>query len=312
MASPGALDPNLTLSLLPKTSFHNSWPTIPRILSLSRQKDGGGTPSKSMIVVVKCSSTSENQEAGSGGSLKSSLSNIVDKSVEELLGKEENKELLDKLNKASERVQLARKELADIERQELEAQQMRKYVNELETRASEIAECQKEVLEAKAMVEEAERSLSLSKGEKGEIAREEERWESVKAASISALVGSLAAAPIYLSKVTSSPQLLLQLGVTFASCALFGVTFRYAVRRDVDDTHLKTGASAAFAVVKGLATLSGGSPLEFNSSSFLSHAVDGAFFVFQDLFIFTFAAVSLDFCFKMRFISPFPLEKDQN
>uniref|UniRef100_A0A803N7B1 Uncharacterized protein n=1 Tax=Chenopodium quinoa TaxID=63459 RepID=A0A803N7B1_CHEQI len=59
------------------------------------------------------------------------------------------------------------------------------------------------------------------------------------------------------------------------------------VRRDIDDTHLKTGAAGAFAVVKGLATLYGGSPLEFNSTSFLSHVVDGAFFVFQDLFIFT-------------------------
>ncbi|CAO2819325.1 unnamed protein product [Amaranthus hypochondriacus] len=240
-------------------------------------------------------------ENGNGnGSLKNSLSNIVDKRVEELLGKEENKELLDKLNKASERVEIARQELAEIERQELEAQQMRKYINELEKRASQIAECQDEVLEARAMVEEAERSLSMNMEKRGEISREEERWESVKAASISALVGTLAAAPIYLSKVTSGSELLLQLGVTFASCALFGVTFRYVVRRDLDDSHLKSGASAAFAVVKGLATLSGGSPLELNTESFISHAVDGGFLVLQDLFIFTFAAVSLDFCFKTR------------
>lgn len=105
------------------------------------------------------------------------------------------------------------------------------------------------------MVEEAERSLSINMEEKGEISREEERWESVKAASVAALVGTLAAAPIYLTKVTSSIELLLPLGVTFASCALFGVTFRYAVRRDLDDSHLKSGASAAFAVVKGTHTL---------------------------------------------------------
>lgn len=63
-------------------------------------------------------------------------------------------------------------------------------------------------------------------------------------------------------------------------------------------------------LLPGLATMSGGSPLELNSASFQSHAVDGAFFVLQDLFIFTFAAVSLDFCFKSRFISPFPIERD--
>lgn len=267
-----------------------------------------------MFAVVKCSSNNQQADSASGGgdngSLKNALSNIVDKRVEELLGKEENRDMLDKLNKASERVQLAKKELVDIQRQEVEAQMMRKYIDELEAKASEIAECQKEVLEARAMVEEAERSLSINMEEKGEISREEERWESVKAASVAALVGTLAAAPIYLTKVTSSTELLLPLGVTFASCALFGVTFRYAVRRDLDDSHLKSGASAAFAVVKGLATMSGGSPLELNSASFQSHAVDGAFFVLQDLFIFTFAAVSLDFCFKSRFISPFPIERD--
>ncbi|XP_021757745.1 uncharacterized protein LOC110722760 [Chenopodium quinoa] len=311
MALPGALHPKLSFSLS-KASLHSFRRNNPSFISLSRQFTGGSTTFKSNITVVKCGSTPGNEEDGggncssSGGSLKNALSNIVDKRVEELLDKEENKEMLDKLNKATERVQLARKELADIERQELEAQQMRKYIDQLETRAAEIAECQKEVLEAKAMVEEAERAL----GEKGEITRNEERLESVKAAAVCALVGTLAAVPIYLSRVTDSPQLLLQLGVTFVSCALFGVTFRYAVRRDIDDSHLKTGAAGAFAVVKGLATLSGGSPLEFNSASFLSHAVDGAFFVFQDLFIFTFAAVSLDFCFKSRFVSPFPLKKD--
>lgn len=64
-------------------------------------------------------------------------------------------------------------------------------------------------------------------------------------------------------------------------------------------------------LLSGLATLSGGAPLEFSSASFLSHAVDGGLFVIQDLFIFTFAAVSLDFCFKTRFVSPFPLKKDE-
>jgi len=103
------------------------------------------------------------------------------------------------------------------------------------------------------MVEEAERSLSMTMGNNGnEINQDEERWESVKAASISALVGTLAGLPIYLSKVSTSPELLLQLGITFASCALFGVTFRYAIRRDLDNIQLKTGTSAAFAFVKGI------------------------------------------------------------
>ncbi|GAB4857664.1 hypothetical protein Ancab_015570 [Ancistrocladus abbreviatus] len=212
--------------------------------------------------------------------LKSALSNIVDQKVEELLNKEENRELLDRLNKASERVEMARKELAEIEKQEFEAKRMRDYIEQMEGRAAELEHktkeeqkilriyapqfcglqiepsvlmlvaskrcnsfawrsliiwklflvllvnellmivivilddyaalrlqsAQREVLEARAMVEEAERSLSMnmdgigvedaSMGKDGDqVDRDEERWESVKAAVISALVGSLAGLP---------------------------------------------------------------------------------------------------------------------
>lgn len=297
----GNLQGNLTLSLQPKTV---SWfPVNSRRCSLSKS-------------VVKSSSKSEeaDQGQGGGGELTNALSNIVDKRVEELLGREENKAMLDKLNMASQRVQLAKKQLADIQRQEIEAQQMRFYVDQLQTRVSEIAECQQQVLEAREMVEEAERSLSMSMDlDNDKMKRYEERWESVKAASISAMVGSMAALPIYLTNnaiaSSSPPQLLLQLGITFASCALFGVTFRYAVRTDLDNIQLKTGTCAAFAFVKGLGTLNGGPPLELNSASLLSHALDGAFLVSRDLFIFLFAAVSLDFCFKTRLVNSFPIKR---
>nr|TKR97661.1 hypothetical protein D5086_0000213060 [Populus alba] len=110
---------------------------------------------------------------------------MVDKQVEELLNRQENRVLLDGLEKASQRVEMARRELAEIERQELEAKQLRDYINQLESRASEIAECQQEILEARAMVEEAERSLSLNNDgdalESKEISRDEERLESIKA-----------------------------------------------------------------------------------------------------------------------------------
>lgn len=58
--------------------------------------------------------------------------------VQELLNREENRALLDGLQKASLRVEKAKRELAEIERQEIEAKQMRKYVNQLEKRASEV------------------------------------------------------------------------------------------------------------------------------------------------------------------------------
>ncbi|GAB2296220.1 hypothetical protein Dimus_030348 [Dionaea muscipula] len=184
-------------------------------------------------------------------------------------------------------------------------------------RPSHIAECQRDVLEAKTMIEEAESSLLMSmdefdpedttvERESAEINRDAERLESVKAASISAIIGTFVGLPISATHVSSGTELLLPLAVIFASCALFGITFRYAVRRDLDNIQLKTGTAAAFGFVKGLGTLDGGPPLELNMESFISHAVDGVLSVSQDVFIFIFSAVALDFCFKMRLLSPFP------
>lgn len=107
------------------------------------------------------------------------------------------------------------------------------------------------------MLEEAELSLNGASGytskemESGISNKDKERLQSVKAASVSAVIGTLAELPISLSRVTSNSQLILPLAVTFVSCALFGVTFRYAIRRDLDNFQLKAGTSAAFGFVKG-------------------------------------------------------------
>lgn len=128
---------------------------------------------------------------------------------------------------------------------------------------TKVAECQRQILEAGEMVEEAKRSLGLNvdgiedgdtflEKESEEIDRNEERVESVKAALISALVGTLAGLPISLTQATGSSELILPLTINFISCALFGITFRYTIRRDLDNIQLKTGTSAAFGFVKGM------------------------------------------------------------
>ncbi|KVH44675.1 uncharacterized protein LOC112504160 [Cynara cardunculus var. scolymus] len=271
---------------------------------------------------VKCT-VNDNASIGSsgqrnnGGELKNLLSGVVDETVEELLNREENRALLDGLDKATQRVELAKRELAQIEKQEIESKKMKQYINQLETRAAEIEECQKELSEARALVEEAERSLDVGVGDRDatmtETEREamyknKERFESVKAASVSAIVGTLASLPISLSQVTETSQLILPSVITLISCALFGVTFRYAVRRDFDNFQLKTGTSAAFGFVKGLATLGGGPPMELEVGSVLSHAFSGAVFISENLLIFLFATVGLDFCIKLGILSPFPIE----
>ncbi|KAL1318982.1 hypothetical protein AAHE18_15G244800 [Arachis hypogaea] len=261
---------------------------------------------------LTCFCSINNSNSSESEEKRVSLTGIVNEQVGELLSKEENKSILDGLEKASLRVDMAKKQLAIIEEQELAAKKFRDYVNKLERQASEIAECQREISEAKALVEEAERALLVSESgaEDGEeIDRDKERLESVKAASIAALVGTLSGLPICLTQVTDTTQLLLPLAINFISCILFGVTFRYAVRRNLDDVNLKTGVAAAFGVVKGLATLGGGPVLELNLDSFLSHALDGTIYVAESFFIFVCAAVALDYCFKTRLLSPFPIDR---
>lgn len=87
---------------------------------------------------LKCYSNSSGEGQTSKEILKDMFSGMVDNKVEGLLNKDENKELLDGLEKASMRVELARKELAEIEKQELEAKQLNDYINKLESRAFEV------------------------------------------------------------------------------------------------------------------------------------------------------------------------------
>lgn len=168
------------------------------------------------------------------------------------------------------------------------------------------------------MVEESERYLSSGTYDESSkstqntvITKEVERLESIKAASISSIVGTLASLPLSLYQATSFTALALHTTIIFIGCALFGVTFRYTIRRDIDNFQLKTGTSAAFGVIRGLAELEAGKHLELNKASFISHAIDGVLFVSESISIFLAAAIALDFCFKMRLLSPFPMEDTQ-
>lgn len=78
-----------------------------------------------------------------------------------------------------------------------------------------------------------------------------ERTESGKAAALAAAGGILAAAPLLVATAPASPlQAVLSLASAVASCALFGVTYRYAVREDGANTQLRGGVVAAFALVR--------------------------------------------------------------
>lgn len=70
--------------------------------------------------------------------MKAILSGMLDERVEQLLNKEENRDLLDGLTQASRRVEMAKRELAEIEKQEVEAKITRDYIDRLQSRAAEV------------------------------------------------------------------------------------------------------------------------------------------------------------------------------
>ena len=74
----------------------------------------------------------------------------------------------------------------------------------------------------------------------------------LQAAAVSAMAGTFASLPftIAVDGGLSYGALASQAGI-FLSCLLFGVTYRYAVRRDLGNLQLKSGVAAAFGLVRG-------------------------------------------------------------
>jgi len=85
----------------------------------------------------KCFCRSSSDEKGSDD-VKDALYGLVDEQVQELLSRKENKILLDGLEKASQRVEMAKRELELIQKQELAVKQLKDYVNQLEGEVLEV------------------------------------------------------------------------------------------------------------------------------------------------------------------------------
>ncbi|KAK9076626.1 hypothetical protein SSX86_004960 [Deinandra increscens subsp. villosa] len=228
------------------------------------------SPASSSSSVVKCSNPLNINHISDTKTLKTSKNGG-------------NRVLLDGSDKATQR-----NEATESEKQE--------YIDRLEASVSEIARLRKQLSEARAIRDEdvtgeAERNPMKKK--------KKEKLESVKAASISAIVGTLASLPLSITHVTNTHDLTVSVAITIITCALYGATYRYTIRRDLDDFHLKTGTSAAFGIVKGVATVDGQPSLD---------ALSGAICVFENVIIFLLVAAGLDICYKMGILSPFPLE----
>ncbi|CAI5967509.1 unnamed protein product [Closterium sp. NIES-65] len=91
----------------------------------------------------------------------------------------------------------------------------------------------------------------------GTIDDDKERVESAKAATVAAVAGTVAGLPFLLSQRIQEGgtglSFLVAAAALAATCALFGVTYRYIVRKDMGNIHLKAGAVGAFGLARGLA-----------------------------------------------------------
>jgi hypothetical protein len=127
---------------------------------------------------------------------------------------------------------------------------------------SKVENFQRDVFAAETDLREAEIALikaragdsiwGLTWEERDGMDEDAERFESAKVASVSAVIGTIAGLPFFASASMEGLQLLVSAGTVLASAALFGLTYRYAIRRDLRNTQLKAGCVAAFSLVRGM------------------------------------------------------------
>eukprot|EP00882_Tetradesmus_deserticola_P014164 GHRQ01015055.1.p1 GENE.GHRQ01015055.1~~GHRQ01015055.1.p1 ORF type:complete len:204 (+),score=102.90 GHRQ01015055.1:632-1243(+) len=156
-----------------------------------------------------------------------------------------------------------------------------------------------EVAAAERLLQAAEIEYSSAVQEQSRLSRavgqDGDRIESGKAAALAAAGGLAGSLPFLLSASTPGLQSILSLGASLAACLLFGVTYRYAVREDASNMHLRGGAVAAFGIVKALGAADV-LQATADASDVFSAAVIGnsALYALQCMLLFGFAAAAVE------------------
>lgn len=116
---------------------------------------------------------------------------------------------------------------------------------------------QADVVHAAEQLQAAASELMDAEAEKAKwqssIDEAAEKVESAKAAAIAGVGGGIASLPYILAAGHPPLSTALSAVACLASCTLFGVTFRYAIRQDLQNLQLKGGVVAAFGLVRGSA-----------------------------------------------------------
>ena len=134
---------------------------------------------------------------------------------------------------------------------------------------------------------------------------DEDRLESGKAGVVCAVAGGLSSLPL---AVTTTGHIVVSVPVAVVSCALMGVTFRYVVREDWDNFQLKSGAAAAFAVVRAIAIAEAAAERYFVADTappLLNTVGEVALLSAQSVVMFGAAAIALEVCIAKGYITPF-------
>ena len=174
----------------------------------------------------------------------------------------------------------------------------------LKAEAVAAAEAKMAALASERAALEAELAREDAKGAKWAtpIDEDAEKIESGKAAALSGVGGAALATPLILSQGGGA----ISIAIAAASCAVFGVTYRYAVRRDIGNDELKGGVVGAFGLARGLsaadvylraAALTG-------EADFTAYA-QAALLTGEGVLMYAFAAIALEQGFQRGFLKPF-------
>eukprot|EP00899_Mesostigma_viride_P008777 jgi/Mesvir1/17900/Mv12968-RA.1 len=189
-----------------------------------------------------------------------------------------------------------------------EADQVAK--SRLSAAAAALASAQKAEAEAAADLERA-REKSGEKWADGNVDDAVERLESAKAGALAGLTGAFVSTPLVLSMGLGVWPALFSQFYTGATCLLFGVCYRYAMRRDQGNKHLKSGTVAAFVVSRALGQVDLIQSIAAGGGSQGDLLSRGLFSIATGALAIGFAAVALDWAFTKELVLPFPSTGDK-
>eukprot|EP00892_Ulva_mutabilis_P011985 jgi/Ulvmu1/9159/UM005_0257.1 len=217
---------------------------------------------------------------------------------------------VERVNAAAEKVKSIQQKQAALEEQAIKQAQQKKLQAADKNAAVQRALENQSQLEAQAAenaIEAAKLQVELLECEKeamqSELQQYQERLESGKAAVIAAAGGAVGLIPSAVATTSNSTALLLAAGGGLATCALFGVVYRYVVAASPTNPHLKGGAVAGFGLARALPLAEGS--LSGGQQWTVEVLAGAALLAGQSMLMVAFAALALETASKRGALKPF-------